>query len=497
MERLVVVGLSWRQEGPEGLARYTIGPDAIATALPAMRDRIGARGMVYISTCNRVEWVLDVGEAADAAEWRRRVFSAVEDHEPAPGEAERRFRAWVGEGAVEHLFLVSTGLDSLRIGETDVHGQVRIALDRAREHRLTTPRLELVLEEALRVARRVRGNTELGRGHVSLAEVAHQRAHQRLVETPGSVALVGVSAMTERCARSLVEAGSRIVVVNRTEARAEVLAREVGGTARSLEGFQADPDPVEVVITATGSAQPILQEATLLELARRAPSGRAPLVIDLAIPADVDPEDAKRIGIERVGIEEIFADAEQNRAARLLEAADARVQLDEALASFRVRLAEWSLAPTLARLQEHYRDVAKEATERLLRRELKHLAEGDQAAVHRWSEALARKLAHLPATGLRTLSQSHGLPAVSAFLSSSPDLRESVYARGSEAAQVQSGDAETPRVVGVDSPRNFTSEDTRADHAKPDSIHVNGTVHNGVDLSAANRPRTGLEGGLR
>lgn len=445
MERLVVVGFSWRQEGPEGLARYAICPDAIATALPAMRDRIGAQGMVYISTCNRVEWVLDVGEPADAAEWRRRVFSAVEDQEPQPGEAERRFRAWVGEGAIEHLFLVATGLDSVRIGETDVHGQIRTALDRAREHRLTTPRLELVLEEALRVARRVRGHTGLGRGHVSLAEVAHERARRRLGQIPGAVALIGISTMTERCARSLAADGNRLVIVNRTKTRAEALTQEVGGVARDLDAFRSDPDPVEVVITATGSAEPVLKEATLRELVRRAPSGLPPLIIDLAIPPDTDPEESARAGVERVGIEEILADAEQNRATRLLEAADARVHLDEALASFRVRLAEWSLAPTLARLQEHYRDVAREAAERLLRRELKDLAEADQAAVRRWSEALARKLAHLPATGLRTLSQSHGLPAVSAFLSSSPDLRESVYARSNDSALLQASGANMER----------------------------------------------------
>ena len=137
---------------------------------------------------------------------RRDAFELLTGRAAANGEAERRLRAWQGEGAAEHLFLTAAGLDSACVGETEIVGQVRFCQERALELGLCGPSLGLVFEEALRIAARVRGGTKLAEGRVSLAEIAVQHLRERIARTPGRIALVGVSPMTERAAR-LARAG--------------------------------------------------------------------------------------------------------------------------------------------------------------------------------------------------------------------------------------------------------------------------------------------------
>ncbi|MDH3691228.1 MAG: hypothetical protein OEU36_17425, partial [Gammaproteobacteria bacterium] len=238
---------------------------------------------------------------------------------------------------------------------------------------------------------------------------------------PGTLAVVGVSAMTERCARSLSELATQIVVVNRTMSRAEALAIAVGGEARTLDEFGESPDPVEVVICSTGATEPVLRARCMSRLAAGAPSGRPPLVVDLAIPPDVDPCEAEAAGITRIGMDEINAEAQARRAERAEEAAEARGLVDDALTQFCDRLTEGAIAPKLAAIQSRYRATAIESTERLFQKELSALEEAERESVRRWAESLARRLAHLPSKGIRSLAYRHGMTAVESFLDSADE----------------------------------------------------------------------------
>ena len=118
---------------------------------------------------------------------RAHAFALLTGRPAVNGEAERRLRAWHGEGAAEHLFLTAAGLDSACVGETEIVGQVRAAQERALELGLCGPSLGLVFEEALEIAARVRGETKLGEGRVSLAEIAVQQLRERIASTPGAL----------------------------------------------------------------------------------------------------------------------------------------------------------------------------------------------------------------------------------------------------------------------------------------------------------------------
>jgi glutamyl-tRNA reductase len=348
---------------------------------------------------------------------RQEAFRLLTGRAAVAGEAERTLRAWQGEGAAEHVILTASGLDSACVGETEIAGQVRQCHERALQAGLAGPRLGLVFDEALRVAGRVRSTTRLGQGRTSLAEIAAQLIRERIVRTPGQVALVGVSPMTERAATSLHEAGLAIVVVNRKPAKAAALAERCGGNHQDLETFRRDPPPVEAVLSATGAGAPIFDTATLEHLALRSPSGQPPLVVDMAVPGDFDAQRCTRLGIPRIGLDEIVRRAEEGRAARIEAAAPARELVDRALDELRGRLTDRACGPLFTVLQQRYERTAREGLARLMKKELSGIGEGERVAVERWLEVLARRFAHIPCVGLRGLLRDGPDGALDAFFS--------------------------------------------------------------------------------
>lgn len=412
-----MIGVSWRQGGTESLADFTLDEDGADERLANFKRELRLGEVAYLATCNRVELIFTRTEATPGHDLRRQAFALLTGREPGPGEAERRLRAWQGEGAAEHLFLIAAGLDSACVGETEVVAQVRGSYESAVERGLAGPALELVFGEALRIAARVRGETRLGEGRVSLAEIAVELLRERVRETPGAIALIGVSPMTERAALALAASRTPLLIVNRTAAKAEALAAKHGVEHMALDAFRADPPAVEAVLTATGAQQSVLAEPELERLAAAARSGRPPLIVDMAIPADADPAACARLGMPRVGMDDIVRRAERNRAARLVQAAQAREHVDTALAELRDRFAERYYGPLFGTLQQRYRITAQEGVKRLLKKELKGLGAEERAAIEAWTEALARRFAHIPCVGLRGLLYGGPEGSVEAFLS--------------------------------------------------------------------------------
>ena len=125
LEDLSVVGISWRHNGSEGLERYALDEDQLAETLRDFADRAGLAELAYLATCNRVELIFARTAATPSRDLRPLVYELLTGSAAAPGDAERTLKAWQGEGACEHLFLVAAGLDSAAVGEVEIAGQVR------------------------------------------------------------------------------------------------------------------------------------------------------------------------------------------------------------------------------------------------------------------------------------------------------------------------------------------------------------------------------------
>ncbi len=432
LEELGVVGVSWRQEGSEALAGYALPDAGRGERLKRFAERAELDELAYLDTCNRVELVFSQ-RGAGARDLRGLAFELLTGRPPRPGEAQRSLKAWRGEGACEHLLVVAAGLDSAALGEPEIVGQVRACRNDANDLGLLGPRLQVLFDEALRIAARVRDETGLGRGRVSLAEIAVRRVLESRADRNSPVALLGVSAMTRKVGRSLVRNGVPLIVVNRTEERAAELAAALGGRSLALDDFLSRPPELGAVVASTGARTPLLTEPALTRIAALAPPGGMPLLVDMAVPGNIDGPACERVGLRRVGMDEIVEAAQANRKARESEAASARQLVDEALPRVRERFAERAYAPVYGALQEHYREVAIEGLNRLLDKELPGLGSSERRTVSTWAEGLARRLAHIPTEGVRGLLHHGPEGSLDAFFEGlAPALRRQLRPSGAD-----------------------------------------------------------------
>lgn len=430
MENIGLVGANCRTKNAELVARLTIPKEQRTERLPALAEELGVEELVYLATCNRVE-VAFVGDGTTGVErYRRRVFAALMGRRPRTGEAERTFNAWLGEGAVEHLFLVAAGLDSARLGEGEIRQQVRDALTMAREAGVSGSLLDYVVTKALRAAGRCRRGGADEDEPASLADIALEHLLDRLQETGGTVALVGVSPMTRHCAARLSAVAARLLIVNRSPDRGNELATEVGGEYRSLDDFRSRPEAIEAMLVSTGSAGILFGRPELERMVARTPSSEPPLIVDMSVPSNTDRAAADATGVRLIDMDEIVSLASADRDQRLIDLAPARQSIDESLARLRKSLAERAISPVIARLHERYRDTAVEGVNRLLGKQLAGLDEADHEVVRQWAEVLARRFAHVPTKGLRELAAEYGTPAVKTFLDASG---EDFFGDGAEA----------------------------------------------------------------
>ncbi len=291
---LVCGGLSFHEAPVEIREQAAFREEALAEALPRLRQTLGLGEAVLISTCNRVEYF---GIAADpgqpARRWAEFLTSFREGGEPgADSAADFTTHSFhrTGRDCVEHLFRLAAGLDSMVVGETEILGQIKEAYRIASEAGMTGKRTNRLFQSSFAAAKAVRSQTRITRGTVSVGSVAVELAERLFGQLRGrTVMVLGAGATSERTARSLQSRGvSFILVANRTHEKAEKLAGELGGEAVLWDRFEERVEEVDIVISSTSAPHYVLTRERL-EQVRRRRSGRPLFLIDLAVPRDIEP----------------------------------------------------------------------------------------------------------------------------------------------------------------------------------------------------------------
>ncbi len=420
MHQIGVVGLSYRHAGIDDVARLSIPKADLEARLPSLRQALGVCEILYLGTCNRVELVFATHDGDSAGDLRDPALEQLTGQRAPQGQASRLLRAWAGESAVEHVLLLACGLDSAQAGEREIAAQLRGAWEAARAAGTCGPMLDRLMGEALGMANRVQ-RLHTGTGTSSLADLAAARVLDHLAGGAGTVALIGVSPMTRRCGLALHRAGVPLLIVNRTLAPAAELAASLDGRALPLERFREQPEAVAALVLAAGGGEPVLDGRSLRRLAEsamRAPGAQSqpgrtptPLAVDFGVPPNVDPEEALRAGITRVGMSDLVEEVQQRRVTELLRLAPVRAAIDDRLARLRDEMAARAIGPRLAQLRGAFEHIATADLERALAQELSGLTAQQRAAVQGLTSRLARRLAHLPISGLRAAA-AHASPEV-------------------------------------------------------------------------------------
>jgi glutamyl-tRNA reductase len=285
---VLVIGLSHRTCPVQVRERFAWPEGEVPKALAELRANGTIDESVIVSTCNRVEIYASTALESPAGFTALRAFlqSRAQDQPLAEG-----LYTYPEPESLEHLFKVACGLDSMVLGETEILGQLKTAYELARQHQHTGARLNKAFQRAFNVAKHVRTETNIQRGSISVASAAVELA-ERIFGTLrlSQVMVIGAGDTGEKTARALLSRGAKgIVVTNRSFDRAEALAAALGGRAVAFDAWASEFAGIDIVISSTAAPHHILDRARLQPLMRLR-KRRPLLLVDIAVPRDIDPE---------------------------------------------------------------------------------------------------------------------------------------------------------------------------------------------------------------
>jgi glutamyl-tRNA reductase len=399
---IVVVGLSHKTAPIEVRERLALPAEAIPDLLRGLVGGPIGEALV-VSTCNRVEVVVAGadGHRANLAEVAGAVRTAIGRR--APG-VEPHLYEHSGAAAVRHLFRVAASLDSLVLGEPQILGQLKDAYDVAREAGTAASVLNRLVPRAIRSAKRVRSETTIGAGQVSVPSVAVDLARQIFGDlSRHTAALVGSGEMGETVARLLRQAGVRLIVVGRNSERVREIADTIGGEPRLLTELDRTLVESDVVVTTTSAPSYIIGPDTL-QKQRRARKGRSLFFIDLAVPRDVDPAVGRLDSVFLYNVDDLSNVVAESIESRRREAERAEaIVLEETLSYERWAEGE-QVTPIIVALRERIRGILEGEIQRSTSGRLRHLSDADREALAVMTEAALKKILHPPTARLRRLA---------------------------------------------------------------------------------------------
>ncbi|MBI2916719.1 MAG: glutamyl-tRNA reductase [Chloroflexi bacterium] len=395
---VTLVGLNHRTAPVEVREKLSLAPELTARALTRLRD-YASQGVI-LSTCNRTE-VYTVADNPAASQDRLRRFLFDFHSLPLDGAASCLYY-YSGQEAVRHLFLVAAGLDSLIVGEYQILGQVKSAFQSAQKSGGLGPSLSRLFRHALRVGRRARFETAIGRNPVSVSHAAVELARKTLGGlSRHQVLVISAGEMGKLTAQSLRGHGaSRILIANRTYSRAAQLAARIAGNAILFSKVWEALPSCDVVISATGARGYVL-DWTAVSSAMHQRGHRPMLLIDIAVPRDIDPKVAYIPGVTLYDIDDLHLVAEASLAERRGELGKVQAIVDQELDKFMQWWQAQGVVPTLISLQDLGEAVRQQELAEALSK-LHHLPVEERTHVEALSRAIVRGLLHRPLVAVKS-----------------------------------------------------------------------------------------------
>jgi glutamyl-tRNA reductase len=401
VSELLAIGVSHKTAPVEVRERLALPEARAGDFLRELRGDTDVHEAVAISTCNRTELYLVVGDPVEA---ESRVLSMLATQAGIrPTALAQAIYSHRNCDAARHLYRVTAGLESMVVGEAEIQGQVKRAYDLALAKETAGPLTNRLFKAALAAGKRVRSETAIGERQLSLPAVAVALARELLGPLNDcEVVVIGTGETSELAARALADGGGRTVfVANRRRDRALSLARRYGGTSVAFDALPEALASAHIVVAATASPHLLLEARELAEVMEQR-HAREMLLIDLAVPRDIDAECGQLPGVSLYDIDDLQAVIDRNRKVRQAEARKAEGIIEEEIQHFAAWLGSLEVLPTLAALRAH----ASELAEQVL-----HENEGrwesasprDLERIEAIARALVNRLLHEPTVRIKEL----------------------------------------------------------------------------------------------
>jgi|TARA_X000001036_G_scaffold319517_1_gene297991 glutamyl-tRNA reductase len=377
----------------------TVPEAKLPKALADLSSRENISESVILSTCNRIE-IYAYAEKFHGAYQDIRNFLSEISH-VAPEDFSDHLIGLFGSDAIEHLFKVSSGIDSAVIGEHEILGQVRSAWELAVEEQVVGTVLNSLFRHSLEVGKRARSETSISRNITSVSQAAVAMADKQLDGLIGKrVLVVGAGEMGEGMAKSLHAGGiTELRIANRTWDRALETAERLNGKPVRLDELPQNLTEVDLLLTSTGATAAILEYGDLDEAARQR-KGRELLIVDIAVPRDVDPAAADLDGVTLLDMDDLREFAEKGIRAREKEVSSVIEIINEELERFLNLFSARSVAPIVTQLHSRAEEIRNSELQKLFRK-FPELTPEQLKGIETLTSAIANKLMHEPTVRLK------------------------------------------------------------------------------------------------
>jgi glutamyl-tRNA reductase len=405
MSEFLAIGASHKTAPVEIRERLALPEPRAKEFLRDLRGAADVQEVVAISTCNRTELYLVVGDPVEA---EGRVLSMLSSQAGIrPTELAGSIYALRNCDAARHLYRVTAGLDSMIVGEAEVQGQVKRAYEAALGRNSAGPLTNHLFKAALQTGKRVRSETAISERQLSLPAVAVALAHELLgPRLEGrSVVIIGTGETSELTARALADSGGKpVFVASRRRERAISLARRYGGRSVSFDELPGALERADIVVSATASPHQLL-EAQALEEVMAARPGRPLLLIDLAVPRDIDAAATNIPDVSLYDIDDLEAVIARNRNVRQAEARKAEGIIEEEIHQFAAWLGSLEVLPTISSLRARATEIAEQVI-RENEGKWESASERDLSRIESLGRAIINRLLHEPTLRMKELDDS-------------------------------------------------------------------------------------------
>ena len=401
MSELLALGVSHKTAPVEVRERLALPEQRAYEFVRDLRGAAAVHEAVAISTCNRTELYLVVSDPVEAESAALTMLAALAGIR-LTGLASAIY-SHRNCDAARHLYRVTAGLESMIVGEAEIQGQVKRAYESAVARETAGPFAHQLFRAALATGKRVRTETVIGERHLSLSSVAVSLAREVLGDLTGKqVVIIGTGETSELTARALADSGGHTVfVAGRRRDRAVSLARRYGGDSLSFDELPQALERADVVVAATSSPHLLIEAEELSEvLGLRA--GRPMLMIDLAVPRDIDPACAHLPEVTLYDIDDLEAVIARNRQVRQSEARKAEGIVEEEIGKFAAWLGSLEVLPTLAALRARATEIARAVVEEN-QGKWETASARDRERVEAIAQAVVNRLLHHPTARIKEL----------------------------------------------------------------------------------------------
>jgi glutamyl-tRNA reductase len=404
MSELLALGASHKTAPLALRERIALTDNGAEPLLHELTEHPAIGEAVALSTCNRTELYLLVTDPVEAESAVLALFARRAGIRPT--ELLDGIYSLRNCDAARHLYRVTGGLESMIVGEAEVQGQVKRAYEAALAARTTGPMTNKLFRAALVTGKRVRTETAISAGRASVASVAVDAAQDALGDLADRhVLLIGAGETAELTARALHDHGvSTMFIANRRRERAIALAQQFGGASGSFDALPAELGRADIVISSTSSPHTLLGAEELAVITRER-HGRPLLLVDLAVPRDIDPACAELPGVTLLDIDGLQTQVRRHISVRKAEARRAEGIVEEEIQAFAGWLGSLEVLPTVSALREHADTIVEQV---LAENEGRwdSLSERDRKRVEALARAIAKRLLHEPTVRVKGLDAS-------------------------------------------------------------------------------------------